>query len=112
MASSQSNVWIQFQYAEIFKVGKNYLCFLAYCPKGEIWCFSKSSYFDGEMNGERCCMTANYVIRERSIFLHGSKSVCNFSLFFTVISLVEKGHAYLRSIVSSAAWGALTYFLR
>lgn len=112
MAASQRDVGIQLQCAVISKVGKQYLYFLASCVMEEIWCFSKSSYFDGEMDSKRCHIMVNCVNREISVFPYGSKLICNFNLLFTVISQVEKGHAYLKFIVSSAGWGALTYFPR
>ena len=112
MVASWSDIGIQLQCAVISKVDKHYLCFLVSCLMEEIWCFSKSSYFDGETDSERCHMMANCVIRERSVFPYDSKLICNFNLLFTVISQVEKVHAYLKFIVSSAGWGALTYFPR
>lgn len=52
------------------------------------------------------------VIRKRSVFPYDSKLICHLNLLFTVISQVEKAHAYLKFIVSSAGWGVLIYFPR
>lgn len=68
--------------------------------------------FVGEADSERCHTVANCVVRERSVFPHGSTLICNSHLLFAVISPMEKAHAYLKFTVSSAAWDALTYFPR
>lgn len=44
--------------------------------------FPRVSYFDGETDSDIRYSMANYGIRERSMFLHGSKWVHNFNLFF------------------------------
>lgn len=73
---------------------------------------SKSNCFGGEMDRKRCGALAKPLIRDISIFPYGSKLICNFNLCFIIISQVEKVHAYLKYIVSSADWVALIYFLR
>lgn len=69
MAASWSSIGIQLQRAAISKADKHYLHFLVSCLMEETQCFSKHSYFDGEMDSERCHMMANCVIREKCISL-------------------------------------------
>jgi len=83
MASSQSNVGIQLQCAGYFQSGEALFVLFSLLSYDA---FPRVSYFDGETDSDIHYTMANYGIRERSMFLHGSKSVRNFNLFFLLLS--------------------------